>query len=138
MRGWTTMAVAAATALLGGCGAMHGHGGMHGSGPMAHAALQPTQGNTAKGMAMFHTSANGVILHARVSGLKPNQEHGFHIHEKGDCSAPDGARSTEHGARGTEHGARAVVLDKAKVQGWLATDPMFDSIKADTEFEALF
>ena len=29
-------------------------------------------------------------------------------------------------------------LDKQKVQGWLATDPMFDSLKADPEFEALF
>jgi Flp pilus assembly protein TadD len=33
---------------------------------------------------------------------------------------------------------RAVVIDKPKVQGWLATDPMFDSLKADPEFEALF
>jgi Cu-Zn family superoxide dismutase len=125
MRGWTTMAVAAATALLGGCGAMHGHGGMHGSGPMAHAALQPTQGNTAKGMAMFHTSANGVILHARLSGLKPNQEHGFHIHEKGDCSAQDGTSTgghfnpggKPHGPQHADHHAGDLPALKADANG---------------------
>ncbi|MBL8917799.1 MAG: tetratricopeptide repeat protein [Myxococcaceae bacterium] len=32
---------------------------------------------------------------------------------------------------------RAVAADKAKVQDWLRTDPMFDSLKGQPEFEAL-
>ncbi|MBI5542947.1 MAG: tetratricopeptide repeat protein, partial [Deltaproteobacteria bacterium] len=35
------------------------------------------------------------------------------------------------------HLARAVTTDKAKVRGWLSTDPMFDSLKGDPEFEAM-
>lgn len=33
--------------------------------------------------------------------------------------------------------ARAVTADKAKVQSWLRTDPMFESLKGRPEFEAL-
>jgi Cu-Zn family superoxide dismutase len=29
-------------------------------------------------------------VHGPRHGLKPNQEHGFHVHEKGDCSSGDG------------------------------------------------
>jgi Flp pilus assembly protein TadD len=32
---------------------------------------------------------------------------------------------------------KAVAIDRAKVAGWLAADPMFDSLKGDPEFEAL-
>jgi Cu-Zn family superoxide dismutase len=31
-----------------------------------------------------------VMVSGEVRGLKPNAEHGFHVHEKGDCSSPDG------------------------------------------------
>ncbi len=33
---------------------------------------------------------------------------------------------------------RAVAIDREKVSGWLATDPMFDSLKGQPEYEALF
>jgi Flp pilus assembly protein TadD len=33
---------------------------------------------------------------------------------------------------------KAVGVDRQKVQGWLASDTMFDSLKGDPEFEALF
>lgn len=32
---------------------------------------------------------------------------------------------------------RAITIDKVKVQAWLRTDPMFDSLKGQAEFEAL-
>ena len=46
---------------------------------------------------------------AEIRGLKPNAEHGFHIHEKGDCSSGDGMSTgghfnpttQAHGAHGT-------------------------------------
>ena len=65
-------------------------------GPRASAQLEPTRGNTARGTVMFHQHADGVMVHARVSGLKPGQEHGFHVHEKGDCSSGDGMSAGGH------------------------------------------
>lgn len=110
-----------AAAVLAGCGHMHGHG----QGPMARAALDPTQGQTASGMVMFHASANGVFMHARISGLKPNQEHGFHIHEKGDCSSGDGLSAgghfnptaKPHGPQEAEHHAGDLPALKADAAG---------------------
>jgi len=40
-----------------------------------------------------------------VQGLKPGQEHGLHIHEKGDCSAPDAMSAGGHfNPQGKPHG----------------------------------
>ena len=41
-------------------------------------------------------TAPDVQVRGRVSGLKPNQEHGFHVHEKGDCSSGDGMSAGGH------------------------------------------
>jgi len=87
------VALAGSALLLGGCGAMHHHG--HGA-PGARAVLEPTRGNTTAGTVMFHAVEGGLMLHVRVSGLKPGQEHGFHVHEKGDCSSGDGMSTGGH------------------------------------------
>lgn len=79
-------------------GGMHGGtpGGMHGANT-AIATLGPTQGNGVRGIVMFHQQADGtVMVHARVSGLKPGAEHGFHVHDKGDCASPDGMSAAGH------------------------------------------
>ena len=63
----------------------------------ATAQLKPTQGNKTVGEATFEDAGNGRLhLVVIVHGLKPNSEHGFHIHEKGDCSAPDGTSAGGH------------------------------------------
>lgn len=102
--------VALLTAGLGACshGPM-GHGGMghmHGmSGPQATAFLAPTQGNSASGTLSFEQHGSHVMVVAVVGGLKPGQQHGFHIHEKGDCSAPDGTSAGPHfNPTGKPHG----------------------------------
>ncbi|MGE5338952.1 MAG: superoxide dismutase family protein [Gemmatimonadota bacterium] len=64
--------------------------------PVAKAELKPTQGNTATGTVQFTQQGNKVVVTVRVSGLAPNSEHGFHVHEKGDCSAPDGTSAGGH------------------------------------------
>lgn len=75
--------------------------------PAAKAVLIPTSGNDVQGVVTFTPSAEGMVVHADVTGLTPGA-HGFHIHETGDCSAPDGTSAgghfnpTEH-----EHGAPA-------------------------------
>jgi Cu-Zn family superoxide dismutase len=101
---WIKVAgMAALGAALAGC-AGHRYGGPEGSMgqgggmmmPSAGATLSPTQGQTASGMVMFHDMGGHLMAHARLSGLKPNAEHGFHVHEKGDCSAPDGTSAGGH------------------------------------------
>ena len=108
-----TLAAAAAALALAACASPHaGHGSPQGApgaggmaargmpdGPMmamAMARLESTRGNTASGMAMFHQRGDMVMLHVRVQGLKPGQEHGFHIHDKGDCSSGDGMSTGGH------------------------------------------
>ena len=72
----------------------------------ATAALQPTKGNKAFGEATFEQAGNNkvrVIVFAQ--GLKPNAEHGFHIHEAGDCSSGDGMSAKGHfNPHGKPHG----------------------------------
>lgn len=96
-------ALVAALALAGCQSAMH-------SSPdeMARATVQlkPTQGNKAVGEATFEdTGKGGVHVFLIVHGLKPNSEHGFHIHEAGDCSAPDAMSAKGHfNPTGKPHG----------------------------------
>ena len=61
----------------------------------AKAVLHPTKGNDVTGTVTFTKEADGVHVVADLAGLKPG-EHGFHIHEKGDCSAPDGTSAGGH------------------------------------------
>jgi superoxide dismutase, Cu-Zn family len=85
--------------LLGGCATM-GDGG-----PRATAQLQPTRGNNVSGSVIFTQKGDKVVVAANVSGLKPNQEHGFHVHEKGDCSSGDGMSAAGHfNPKGNPHG----------------------------------
>jgi Cu-Zn family superoxide dismutase len=88
----------ATAAALGACAAPGVSHDMHGAGMagMAVASLTPTQGNSVRGLVMFHEKDGHVMVHAKLSGLKPNAEHGFHLHEKGDCASPDGASAGGH------------------------------------------
>lgn len=63
--------------------------------PAAKAVLIPTSGNDVQGVVTFTPSAAGIIVHADVTGLTPGA-HGFHIHETGDCSAPDATSAGGH------------------------------------------
>jgi Cu-Zn family superoxide dismutase len=44
----------------------------------------------------LRAEADGVHLSGTLRGLPPNGEFGFHIHEKGDCSAPDASSAGGH------------------------------------------
>lgn len=63
--------------------------------PIAVADLQPTQGSNVSGTATFVERSGKILVDARVKGLTPGQ-HGFHIHEKGDCSGPDAMSAGGH------------------------------------------
>ena len=64
--------------------------------PGAKAELQPTKGNRTTGSVVFTEVGAKVRVQANVTGLKPNHEHGFHIHEAGDCSSGDGMSAKGH------------------------------------------
>ena len=68
------------------------------TGPAHEAAAQvaPTQGNTVTGAVALDSSPQGVHITGSIQGLKPDAEFGFHVHEKGDCSAPDGSSAGGH------------------------------------------
>ncbi len=71
----------------------------------ATAAVAPTQGSSVAGDVTFTAGKSGVHVVADLTGLTPG-EHGFHIHEKGDCSAPDGTSAGGHfNPAGHPHGA---------------------------------
>jgi superoxide dismutase, Cu-Zn family len=86
-------ALLAAAALLAGCETMQG---MWGGGAKATAKLEPTKGSTVRGTANFEQRGDKVRVSANVSGLRPNSEFGFHIHEIGDCSSGDGMSAKGH------------------------------------------
>jgi Cu-Zn family superoxide dismutase len=71
----------------------------------ATAALQPTKGNKAFGEATFEQVGDKVRVIVFAQNLKPNAEHGFHIHEVGDCSSGDGMSTKGHfNPHGKPHG----------------------------------
>ncbi|MET0290497.1 MAG: superoxide dismutase family protein [Pseudoxanthomonas sp.] len=75
------------------------------AGGTAKATLKATEGNALAGELSFMTMDNMVHVTGTITGLAPNSKHGFHIHEKGDCSAPDGASAGGHFNPGSsDHG----------------------------------
>jgi Cu-Zn family superoxide dismutase len=87
----TTMMTAAVAVLVAGCASM---GASERPGAVAH--LEPTKGNNAKGTVTFTPRGDKVRVTAQLTGLKPGAEHGFHVHEKGDCSSGDGMSAGGH------------------------------------------
>ncbi|MGH8710246.1 MAG: superoxide dismutase family protein [Burkholderiales bacterium] len=71
----------------------------------ATANLQPTKGNKVSGTVTFTQKGNKVLVVANVNGLTPGL-HGFHVHEKGDCSTADAMSAGGHfNPAGKPHGA---------------------------------
>jgi superoxide dismutase, Cu-Zn family len=71
----------------------------------AVAVLLPTKGSKVEGTVTFTKAEKGIRVQAEVSGLTPGK-HGFHIHEFGDSSSPDGMAAGGHlKPHKMEHGA---------------------------------
>ena len=83
------LGLAVIAALAAGCASMTP------AGPSAVAELAPTKGSTTAGTVTFTQRGDRVVVAAKVTGLSPGN-HGFHIHEKGDCSSGDGMSAGGH------------------------------------------
>ena len=80
----------------------------------ADAVLASASGSRVSGRLSLVPMGDGVHIRGEVGGLVPNGQFGFHVHEKGDCSAVDATSagghfnpaSSEHGrvGHGTHHG----------------------------------
>jgi Cu-Zn family superoxide dismutase len=99
------LVAACATVTLCGCGMM-GTGAS--DGPKAVANLEPTKGNATAGKVTFTQRGDKVAVNASITGLKPNSEHAFHVHDKGDCSSGDGMSTGGHfNPAGKPHGPQS-------------------------------
>lgn len=62
----------------------------------ATATLSATEGNAVGGSLRFNAADSGVRITGQITGLPAGSEHGFHVHETGDCSAPDASSAGGH------------------------------------------
>jgi len=81
----------------------------------AKATIESKSGSKVTGKAVFtELPAGGVKAEIWIENAAPGT-HGLHIHEKGDCSAPDGTSAGGHfNSAGNPHAAPA---DKARHNG---------------------
>lgn len=71
----------------------------------AIAVLSPGAGQQCRGVVRFTESGDSVKVVAHLEGLSAGQKHAFHIHQYGDCSAPDGMSAGGHyNPEGHPHG----------------------------------
>lgn len=73
----------------------------------AVANLSSASGSLVSGKITLMPMGGGVHMTGMVGGLAPNSVHGFHVHEKGDCSAADASSAGGHFAPASNpHGKR--------------------------------
>src|SRR5262249_19890075 len=61
----------------------------------ATAKLESRSGSSVTGEAEFTEKKDGVEVSVQIKGAKPGT-HGVHLHDKGDCSAPDASSAGGH------------------------------------------
>lgn len=92
-RNWAVIAIGTLAVLLPACSNM---GQVFSKKQSATAVLAPTKGNSVSGTVNFTQKGEVVLVEAKINGLKANGTHGFHIHEKGNCSAADASSAGAH------------------------------------------
>ncbi len=78
-----------AMTVLAGCSSLPG------AKPAAQAMIESSSGSQVRGTVSFTPMGDKLLVEAELSGLTPG-EHGFHVHEGGDCSAPDASSARGH------------------------------------------
>jgi Cu-Zn family superoxide dismutase len=75
--------------------AVAGHGAALAKGEKATATLESRSDSKVTGKVYFTEHNGKVLMKVTVEGLTPGK-HAIHLHEKGDCSAPDAASAGGH------------------------------------------
>lgn len=71
----------------------------------AFAQVAAASGSQVKGTVRFAQVGKMLTVVAHVEGLTPGAQHGFHVHDFGDCSAPDANSAGGHfNPDGHDHG----------------------------------
>jgi Cu-Zn family superoxide dismutase len=65
------------------------------AGKTVQVTFEAKSGSQLAGTATLTETGDGVRVLASLENVPPG-EHGAHVHERGDCSAPDGASAGEH------------------------------------------
>ena len=100
----STCALALAAALLAGCASTAtpaatssaAASATKSTASRATVTLAPASGSLVSGTLTLVPMGDGVHLTGEVGGLTPGDTRGFHIHEKGDCSAADASSAGGH------------------------------------------
>ncbi|MGL4691808.1 MAG: superoxide dismutase family protein, partial [Stenotrophomonas maltophilia] len=72
---------------------------------MAEANLSPASASLVSGRLALVPDVRGVHITGVIGGLQPLQVAGFHVHERGDCSAVDASSAGAHfNPAGQPHG----------------------------------
>ncbi len=61
----------------------------------AAATLEPKSGSAVSGDIKITQQGKSAVLDGTITGLTPGK-HGFHVHEKGDCSSADAKSAGDH------------------------------------------
>ena len=85
------------TMVVGGLvvGLLAASGAVRAAGAKAEAKLESRSGSKVTGKVTFSQQGGKVSMKVTVNGLTPG-EHAIHLHEKGDCSAPDATSAGGH------------------------------------------
>lgn len=70
----------------------------------ASAVLNPAAGQLASGTIDFSEKGNSLRIEGKIRGLTPNSVHGFHVHEKGDCTNPPSTTGEHFNPANMPHG----------------------------------
>ncbi len=62
----------------------------------AKASLVSAPGREVKGDLTVTAEGIAVLIRGEITGLTPDKKHGFHVHEFGECTAPDFKSAGEH------------------------------------------
>ncbi|HET6632285.1 MAG TPA: superoxide dismutase family protein [Rhodanobacteraceae bacterium] len=139
-----SLAVVATLALLAGCSTVDGDVAASpdaDASAHAHAVLAPASGSDVQGRLSLVGTDYGVRITGQITGLEPGSTHGFHIHQNGDCSAPDASSAgghfnpahQPHGRAGvTPHHAGDIANQTANDEGVATVDVTVQDIELGT------
>lgn len=87
------------------------------------AVIRPANGSNVQGSVVFTETGDGVEMVAKIGGLNPDSEHGFHIHEFGNAIADDASSAGGHyNPQGHPHGLPDADMHHAGDMGNLEAD----------------